>query len=467
MTVESVTSQDNICVYSLNVNDGVGDTVAAIKIAEELHKLKDEHQLPIVGIINVQRGSPNETIIALLQTKIDLFDKVYLLSNDPELLQMPLPRGVTVISEADYKQSEPFIKTLNTSKLYLDIYNQNSTPKCGELFNGILPTATTRIRLSELGVKCPEFGEKVYDLDLTPTGIWIDSHETEDLDTRAERLLAFNNKEYVSMLLGKDQPTLKDAEQYLESHHFMPGYVQKDTQALFFIMSYILKHCDENGELTSNCDFHIPTRTVNPDLLKKAMQDLGLPIEKLCFIDPKNIHADSGIEEPKIRIISGYFLDDKDYESLYLISNDGAACSGDNSFQQVISTHHPVFITGYGYQQKGNQFIRSFATQSFKDYLEFSDLKDYADAMLACTKLQTMEPIMRARNEEAEYQTILSQARMVAKTMQDPQFTARFETLRTEIHDNNNFTKKFPSIIRKALKIVPEDIAANPKRIRP
>jgi hypothetical protein len=449
-------STHNICIYTLNVADGVGDAVCAIKTAQELYKLHQEHQLPITAIIELQAGSPYNTIINILRDKIPPLESIFLLSDDPELDDTKLPPGVVKVSRKDFKQSSALTNTLSKCDLYIDIYNRDCEPKCGGIFDNYLSSSTPRIRLSELGVPLPnDEASTGYNLGMDYDGIWIDSYDYEDIESRAQKLLNFNNKEYVEMLLNKKGPTLADAIDYLENHRLMPGYLQNEYQMLFFIVTMILKNCDKNGKLSHACDFHVG-KGVKPELLIKAMNDLGLNSNQLHFVNPESNSKKSISDEPKIRIISNYILDEHDFKSLYTLSKDGAACSGDNSFQDAMSSHHPVFIAGYGLNGSPtpgqNQFIKEFATGSFK-YKLLDYLDAYAEEMFACSVLPCMSPMLRPRNQENEYQTILNQAKSLSRTMQQSDFANKWETFRADIHQSHNFTERFPGIICNALKI--------------
>lgn len=471
MSTIGTDTRHNICIYTLNVSDGVGDTAAAIKTAEELHKLKEQHQHPIVGIVEIQWGSPNSSIIRLLKSKLEIFEKVFILTDDPEFDHIDLPEKIVKVSKRDFKQSQVLTTSLEGSELYIDIYNMDCGSKCGEQFDDYLSPSIPRIRLSELGVPLPYSPDdkaERFELGMRH-GFWIESHEKEDSVARAKRLISFENKEYLEMLLRKKDPALEEAVQYLDNHRFMPGYLQNKYQTLFFILTQVLKNCDENGNLMHHCDFHLGGE-VDPVLLIKALKELGLKDIPLHFVDPSSAHLDSSSDKPSIRIISRYFLNDRDFKNLYLISQDGVACSGDNSFQDAMSSHHPVFIAGYGQREISrpgqNQFIKYFATGDFKDEMQFTNgLESYAQEMLACTKLKCMNPMLYPQNEEEEFKTILNQAQKVAIIMQHPDFEKDWEEFRRSIHKEYNFTEKFPKIIHDALNTKLES-KSSPTRMR-
>lgn len=456
-----------ICIYAYNYRDGVGDAVAAFRVAKELHKLKIKNLLPpIVGIIELEHGTKIKAIKRLLEGHIKYFDKIFLISTDQKLLDtaldwppnvIPMPQWIVI-----YGSNLDIINYVSSAEAFFKIYYNESSTQVDKHFQNCLPYNSKRITITELGLQ--DRDNTAFRLNLDTGGIWIDKHPEENLDLRAQRLLSFNNQEYIKMLLNTPAPTQKLAQQYLQNTHFMPGHVQNTRQALFFVMSHVLKYCDAKGTLITSCDFHLPKGMVDQSLFEWAMVQSGLSKVKLKFFDPNNIQISpnqtENKKEPKVRIISGYFLDIEDYESLYLISNDGAACSGDNSFLQVMSSHHPVFITGFGVLNQsignhvaiGNSFVKHFALRSFKQLMEKYTLREYATTMLAGANFETMNPFYRGETNQYD-SLILKQAKEIAIVMKDPDFKRKWKAFREVVHQHYNFSDAFQAIVYTMFKI--------------
>lgn len=449
MAVGGASNEGSICIYTKNVSDGIGDTGAVIRVAQELFKFKDQQPLPLTGIINITTGSPLKGILNLIDSQKDLFEKIYLLCDDPNIYQLKWPDNVEILPKDTKSTSENFANTLQSAKLYIDVYNNNMHKYCGGEFKNLNPDCK-KIRLTELGVKPQKLGEDVYRLGRLITndnGIWFNDNPDESIDKRAERLLAFHQNDYVQMLLNSTNPTQEDAIRYLNDHRFMPGYTQSKHQALFFILSHVLKHCDDSGVLTAHCDFHIPAHTIDRELILKALETCHIQAN-IDFISQGSTTDDNHPTEKSIRIISGYFLDDHDYNSLFLISRDGAACSGDNSFLQVMSSYHPIFITGC----IQNQFIE-FATSIFCDSIR-SYFPEYAQIFKRAALLNGMDPARKPQS--TEFDTICDLSLEIAKTMKEPDFLNTWLEFRNDLYVNTNFSKVFPSIIHKALELTPQ-----------
>lgn len=451
----------NICLYTYNINDGIGDTVAAFRVVEETRNALSTHFIPIVLLIKIQDNSPVDTLLRLIQDKIHLVNLIYLLVSDPDDDKYKnLSEGIVIVSQDSYLTDEGIKQHFESCMTYVDIANQLTLKDVGYEFSNVLAEHIPTIRVHELGLGGISSSENhsVF-LGLSKGGgLWLKDYPAEDATARAARLLSFNNRDYVELLVGKKNPSLEDAKQYLEKTAFLPGYVQNDYQALFFIMSFILKYCDSNNVLEKSCDFHIPRNSVNEALFRQAMRDLHLDKSVLTFVnnqEPTQSHY-SQSAGPRIRIISGYFLDDDDYDNLYRISNDGAACSGDNTFQHVMSTHHPAFLTGC---TTVNQFLKFFALRQFKEVLD-KYLPDYAALMLAKEDIKIFDPHLgkgqSAEQKDQQYQQILNKIQQIAKTMSDPDFHKNWAAFRRFVHDNYNYTKPFYSLIHHVLKLSPE-----------
>ena len=128
--------------------------------------------------------------------------------------------------------------------------------KCPQLNGGgyFLSDETNALGLHFAGMGLPNSrNQPVYGLNLDQTVF--------DRRDAARALTSFKSparKTLVKHLL-QNEVTHEQAEHYLASHKFMPGYPQSDWAAHNFILTGILKNMN-NNQLLVNCDFVLPKK---------------------------------------------------------------------------------------------------------------------------------------------------------------------------------------------------------------
>ncbi len=122
----------------------------------------------------------------------------------------------------------------------------------------------------------------------------------------------------------------------------MPGYPQTGVAAINFILIGILKNRDENNRLQKNLDFFLPKGIVDLVFLQEMLEKIA-PEIKFEVITPDSkctLNEDSN----KVRIFSGFRLDDEHYAQLYSARNDIGLGSGDNTLLKVVSSSELPFF---------------------------------------------------------------------------------------------------------------------------
>src|SRR5690606_10899748 len=126
---------------------------------------------------------------------------------------------------------------------------------------------------------------------------------------------------------------------------------QTEWAAQTFVLTGALKNT-RNGHLEVDCDFLLPKNVVDIDEIAKYIKMIGIdaPVE---FVTPDGVEVYNQTpvnkSDKKIRIFSGFFVSDDEYNHLYRMRTDIGLGSGDNTGAKVMSSQSvPFFQYSYG-----------------------------------------------------------------------------------------------------------------------
>lgn len=356
------TEQKNIfCILVQNVSDGIGDFMHAWELANKLKSTLHDQQYRIVALMEIFHDEPPQNALAttdappstltLTTRNRDLILKM--LGNPHESpFDEVLYWDINKNKQADDNQSFDEWKSANTHTL------DQILPSIAGAIEVSYPTTHMRKLLGNQvkPISCFQYGfinpsdPHAYPLTqanmgfpeaLNPNcpGIKINTNPLPNSAENEQVLLALKEREpaFVNNLLLEKSPN-----EYFATHHFMPGYVQTKNAACAFITSHVLKYRGDN----KTCDFLIPGNVVNEEAIYQLLEKSGINRSEVAFIKGNN-HQESS--QAKVRIFSYRINNDNDYESLFRLSNDGAAGSGDNSLSTVLSGPHLPFYQYKGY----------------------------------------------------------------------------------------------------------------------
>ena len=346
------------------------------------------------------------------------------------------------------------------------------------------------------------------------------------LRTRAQRLDRIQDTIFKKMLLKEET-----AEQYLQTHHFMPGYLQHKRHATTFILSHAIRYAQDGKPLDfllpkgvvdekeiieelgkigytdvifvashhqtdsissgSSSSSSLSSQSITPsssslsslssiqrdDCLASSSADFSLSsastaLSSSSLSSTSFVHGNSvsGVSKPKIRIITSRIECDADYQSLYVISQDGAAASGDNTYSLVCSSGHLPYFTKDG----SNGFIYSllYMARKYPELVRYivltaavndGDIGDQIEGDFGTFYMYVEDcNIGYYRGDccsetSPDFQSKRKIAEEIAELQRNSKLHNQWQTLRSEILRNYNYYNIFPTIVKTSLYIAQDN----------
>ncbi|MGD9592830.1 MAG: hypothetical protein AB7V32_09950, partial [Candidatus Berkiella sp.] len=327
--------------------------------ATEFHK---EHS----KLINNRAESVEKRLLQLHS----LFDEMHLIEfvdNESELVDLNKPEGSATPRALEKIQDEnqTISDTIrNCSMGIVAGYFSSSQKK--------LPPSTPLLNLQQYGSY-----QSLMGLTDRHLGVKLYPEKEKAITTPAQRLLNIGENEpaFIQNLFGKINYNEQDAEQYLATHYFIPGYIQTFSASSTFILSQIEKHAQSPKGIEKRFDFVIPGSAIDEKLIRSviepALVEHGIKPNEIQFIDANELKNE--LREPKadnakhkVRILSPFITSKEDYEAFYFLTHDGTGCSGDNTISISFSGQSLPY-----FQFKPNGFVISrFYTEHLIPLLE-------------------------------------------------------------------------------------------------
>ncbi len=354
----------NVLIVVKNFSDGVGDYIHAKHFAREIKEFLQPYFYNIGFLLQTEHEDDKgetrnaEYIINDLQTHYTLFcDKYWVFRNSLDY-QTESPEELNHwLQKSENKGLEDFI---SHSIGIIEVSAGLESPLKKYFSQKLIDFDIPLIESYQYG-ECQDATQADYPFfSSLPMGLPINNesaacgieinHRISQLDP-IDILLNLSNKEplFVSQLLNTTIFNKENIEFYLKSHRFIPGYIQDKRIANIFIASYFLTYKDEG-----RCDFFLPHRVIEPNEIISFLKDMELiqqENEVQFLSNDSHLVNDNAV----IRIFTHRIESDSDYDSLYGISSDGAACSGDNSTSLVFSSNNLPFL-----QYKDDDIISDF-----------------------------------------------------------------------------------------------------------
>ncbi len=464
----------NIIVYVRNSMDGIGDAMHMLGFGEDTVKIAKENGYNLIGVLEFGTSLPlNKTDNGIIQTLAKqvynhVFDRLHILI---ELLEEDYFTKEALCS--DPKEIIDIFREKNTKnivfskKALLDpAYVEDCKQACLCVSIDAGSFATTPVNLPAYVHKLiiREYtmnGSSVpYDnVAYAPMGLCKNSEQSDCFgikmrefqhktsEEKAKRLLAFNNEKFVKLLLNHDNPELNTAKKYFTETAFFPGYLQSYGSVTVFIVTHVFKHLAE-GKLQKNCDFYLNTMGIDINAITQvltrftdAKMHIILPEITLSEMPPSNI--------PCIRIFCRFFLELDDYRALYLITEEGAALSGDTSCIDVFSSENLPFAMQ---SQSPSQFITQFWL-NFDDFVnnfkQFEKL--YAYFKILCkegwhnVKFENLSPLEKTKLIENS----CSRVQQLGALLKDPDLQLEWKAFREILSREYNYSKNYVDFILK------------------
>lgn len=360
------------CFLVNNLTDGVGDFAHALDFLEKSRPFLNAKGYIVMTIVTAYIDETNPDSAESKRGRYVL-EAIKTAATDDYLIFIGHPdesltlRGYEPITNETRKKQREWLdqnkQKLQTLKYHTAGAIEISTKSPSFISRNVLPGVSI--------IKCHQYGsgsstddEKVqyFEMESVPMGS-LDSEREDGFGIKIikdrpylspeDRLLELEHTEpeFVRSLLGTESPTKENAKNYLNSHFFMPGYIQSEYAAITFIFIQFLRYRDQIFQ-GKRCDFFLTGCAINPDLMSKLLQVYGLESKDVAFItDPSSTYP----SEAKLRIFSFRINDANAYNSLYFLTGDGAAASGDNSISLAFSGRHIPW-----YQFKDVNPIQSF-----------------------------------------------------------------------------------------------------------
>jgi hypothetical protein len=273
----------------------------------------------------------------------------------------------------------------------------------------------------------------------------------DNLEARANILIMLGTSEpdFFRMLTGSVfsgtdySGNLAAAKLYLETHRYMYGFVQGNTDTILFIVAHVLKYLTNNNALDKPCDFHIPKLTSElENLIRYALIKYGIDEGAIEFLNQTSqqsyvVNNQSSASAGKIRIFTYKIKDDEVWKLLYQVSKDGAGSSGDNSTELAYGSRSVPLIVTISDDRKC--WVMSLIKIANSLPLTTPTLINYFSFLLkyACKPPGFLSELPY----ENEGVTIFEVAQGIAGFLRDPNLQKEWEYLRQELLSNprNNF----------------------------
>lgn len=460
--------KNKIVVCALNVGDGIGDYMHLVRYCKWIKAEVGEHYevCPVlVANINI---SPSSQYQYEKKARQEFVIRAFHQFCAKEGL-----KGTVFSNEIESEQLQKFIDLTDNAAAAFEIsantglcqyaYEKHNLyyMTCGELGGGMLAGSEAIFNM------CSDGG-----MGLKKHGIDFDDYH-EPLNEQANTLLDFqseNGKTLVNFLLESELSQEK-AIDFLQSHKIMPGYPQTQWAAQNFVLTGILKNM-EGSTLQSHCDFILPKNCVALEELQYYLQalDLDVNLEIITPNDTVTVKQSSLADSKKVRIYSGFFVTDDEYQHLHRIRTDLGLGSGDSTNMQVLSSEQlPSFhlnstsagtiydlldlidsIQGIGaYRPDDSGFLK------LKQYLEqqkqFKNDFDMLNSDIATPRIDAERIcFIKLRAEKDKYKKYLVKQAQLSK---DPDVLRTWGIARTYIQKNLNYNDKFKSVLAAALHL--------------
>lgn len=366
-----------VFIWCKNLSDGVGDAYNAFNFAQRVKQQLNDAGYEVIGVFQLEM-IPEEPehifnkranqVKAQLADSRALFDDVYIFESNQRCDEVDYQGGAQSkilknnILDDHLKSAADIVISLSPSQLFTELREEGITLDRSKIVTiPYLHDITFQLYNSMtservLNFAAPSLGRRDKKNELPPYGLNLQVGKFVTQQDKARRLLNFSNadqskgREFLKALLNTPQPTLEQSEAYLKTHVLCPGYPQLKNQSAPFVMTTLLKYCDQYNQLNQNVDFHLPSNAMSPELIKMLANQFGL--ENIEWITPIKVTQLCN-ENPnlpyKIRIFTGYFLNEEDYKDMYSLSSGIAQCSGENTIYTVLSSDHlPYFQSKYG-----------------------------------------------------------------------------------------------------------------------
>jgi hypothetical protein len=385
-------NKNYILISVSNEMDGVGDFMHLQNFGQETKRLASDQGYTIIGVLTIPTAFPldkkegQREILSTIakQLSTHCFDRLYIMLPSPDQIDIfknaKLDSAATDYQEtidilSAFKPNNVVFQTLASSfeassLYYLDCekVGLHLSIRSGGLGQPYFPVSAKKIAISEY--RCGMFSGLPFDAtDGAPMelgkisetsdcfGIKLHRFQKKTGLEKAERLYNFENKNFLQLLLNNQNPSIALAHAYFSNHVLCPGYLQSYGSTAIFIAAHVYKHLNTQGVLTKNCDFYLNQKFVDEALISKVLEKLNLDINFFTFITPDTKLQNLKTGTPQVRIFCNFFLSNTDYKDLYLLTEGGAACSGDNSCSNVFSSESIPFAMRLGRQ---SQFLSDF-----------------------------------------------------------------------------------------------------------
>ncbi len=370
----------SIVIFVHNVQDGVGDFEHAVSFAEELSTFKSQGY-KIVAIVETEKVKVSEADSELQKEHSKLINnRAESVKN--RLLQLhSLFDEIHLIEHIDGNRNIVDLNKLARSgtqhqRAHEHIQDENhriseAVKNCSiGIIAGYYTSAQKELPASTPCLNLQQYGSYQSLMGLSSSLLGMKLYPEKEESNPAQRLVNIgkNDPAFVQYLIGKVSYNEHDAKQYLETHYFVPGYIQTFNASTTFILSQIEKQAQTQNGIEKRFDFIIPAGAIDEKLIRSviepALAEHGIKPDEIQFMDATTLKKESGTMQAdnskyKVRILSPFVTSRDDYESLYFLTQDGTGCSGDNTISVSFSAQSLPY-----FQFKPNEFvIGKFYTQ--------------------------------------------------------------------------------------------------------
>lgn len=478
----SLTERNNIIIHTINLDDGVGDFNHFMRYGIETNLAVNNKGFNIIGILEIAEFTDiNKLNYILEKLKTNPFSKIFIIMNAKQHFACNIKNVVRIDTKNILTPTCPVKSALSLSCSYLSI--KTGGLSMDEAFRKLLPEDVPAVSSEQYGYgdirvhpgPLWHFGWNPWNdvsMGLTYSeddgidcfGIWLQETNNLSIEERNNRLLAFENKLFLKLILNTEEPpTTTQIESYFKTHKLMLAYLQNEIQGIRFIISHILKYTDEHGKLTHNCDFVLDGNSVNVAYLKDAIE--GLKISNVKFVT-KNSHIDKvNNGEPSVRIFYNLDFSNQDYDDLHRLTSDGAGCSGDTGCSDIISSLHLPFFSN----SNRKSFVRKFAERAFvREFLLKITNKTgglifpvlSGNFETAMTKswfakidgVSLEQPVLNSKIDKKDLiEKIVSEGRTLAGYLKNPQLYVEWDLMRKFLFQRYNYSNNYKNFILKGM----------------
>lgn len=186
----------------------------------------------------------------------------------------------------------------------------------------------------DISVHCKHLG-------FNPNGVFLHHFPHYTLGQKAELLTQFTNRSFLKDLVGEEKSEVSpaSAHEFLKQNLFAPGYFHTIWGTVLFVQSLAISALATPYQ---NCVFLINEKLFNKDLLDKELLAKKGFTEIVLMNNGKitdTISIKAGSQGKKIILMSGYQLNDHDFDLAYQIAQVTAGCSGDKTLEKALSHH--------------------------------------------------------------------------------------------------------------------------------